>query len=246
MKRLAAVAVMLVWLSSGAFAQRVGSQGGFSGSHGGFSAPAGGFAGRGAPMSHAGFAAPRGGYRSATPGFMGPAQFAPRSSPFPVRGPQVVDGMSMSMASSSINRAPFHAPNGGRRGRDGHFHNHVIVANRFRGFPFFGGYPFIWPSTFDDWGNWDNCSQQTGNRAEQQPSCNGSQYQPQPDQYEPQPDDQDDPPGLQAAAQPSSSSRRAPHDQAQAPFVPAGALVFKNGNVLEYKWVTPKIAHGSR
>jgi hypothetical protein len=135
-------------------------------------------------------------------------------------------------------RAPFHSPNGGHHGRDGHFHNHVIVANRFRRFPFFWGYPYIWPSTFDGWNNWDNCSQQTGNYAEQQPSCNGSQYQPQPD-------DQDDPPGEQAA-QPSSSSRRAPHDEGQAPFVPAGAHVFKDGPILEYKWVTPKTAHGSR
>ena len=239
--------VAAVALVSNAFAQRGGSHGGFSGSHGGFSAPAGGFAGRGAPMSHsgfAGFAAPRSGYRSATPGFSGPGRFAPRPSPFPARGPQVAE--SMNMASSSVSRAPFRTPNAGRHGRDGHFHNHVIVANRFRGFPFIWGYPDIWPSIFDDWNNWDNCSQQAGNYAAPQPSCNGSQYQPQPDQYEPQRDDQDDPPGQQAAAQPSSGSRRAPQDGAQAPFVPAGALVFKDGPILEYKWVTPKTAHGSR
>jgi hypothetical protein len=164
---------------------------------------------------------------------MGSARFAARTSPFPVRGPQVVGGMNM--ASSSMYRAPFHSPDGGHHGRDGHFHNHVIVANRFRGLPFFWGYPYIWPSDFDDWNDWDNCSQQTGNCAE-----------PQPDQYKPQADDQDDPPSQQAAAQPSSSSRRAPHDEAQAPFVPSGALVSKNGNILEYKWVTPKTAHGSR
>jgi hypothetical protein len=237
--------VMLAWLSSGAFAQRGGSQGGFSGSHIGFSGPVGGFASRGAPMSHTGFAAPRSGYRPAAPGFMGPARFVPRSSPFPARGPQVVDG-PMSIASSSIVRAPFHSANGGHFGRDGRFHHHVFFANRFRGFPFFWGYPYIWPSIYDDWNNWDNCSQQTGNYAAPQPSCNGSQYQPRPDQYEPQPDDQDDPPAQQATVEPSSSSRRAPHDEAQAPLVPAGALVFKDGPILEYKWVTSKGAHGSR
>src|SRR5215471_17618869 len=96
--------VAAVTLVGNALAQRGGAHGGFSGSHGGFSAPAGGFAGRGAPTSHGGFAAPRSGFRSASPGFMGPPRFAARPSPFPVRGPQVVDGMSMNMASSSMNR----------------------------------------------------------------------------------------------------------------------------------------------
>ena len=124
--------------------------------------------------------------------------------------------------------------------------------NRFfpyRGFPFVWGYPYLWPSIFDDWDNWGNFdSQQTGNYAAQQPSCNGSgvcPYQPQPDQYRPQPDDQDNPPAGEQA-QPSSSYLRAPDQGAQAPFQPSGALVFKNGNILEYKWVTPKTAHGSR
>lgn len=105
----------------------------------------------------------------------------------------------------------------------------------FRGFPFVWGYPYLWPSIFDDSNNWGNFdSQQTGNYAAPQPSNNGScvrQYHPQPDQYQPQP---------------SSSYLRAPDQGAQAPFQPAGAVVYKNGPILEYKWMTPKSAHDSR
>ena len=135
-------------------------------------------------------AAPRSGFWPAPPGFTGPARFAARPSPYLVRGPRPVGAPSMSMAASSMYRARYHSPNGRHHGHDGHFHNHVIIANRFpfRGFPFVWGYPYIWPSTFDYWDNWDNYdSQQTGNYAAPQPSCNGSGV------YQPQPDDQDDP-----------------------------------------------------
>ena len=116
--------------------------------------------------------------------------------------------------------------------------------NRFRGRKnlfFVWGYPYLWSSIFDGWDNWDNFDpEQTGNYAAQQP-CKGSGVCG----YQPQPDDQANPPAGEQA-QPSSSSLRAPNPEAQAPFQPSGALVFKNGNILEYKWVTPKTAHGPR
>src|SRR5215469_8740029 len=104
------------------------------------------------------------GVRPAPPGSMGPARFAPRLSPYSVRGPRSFGGPGMNMASSSMQRAPYHSPHGGHHGHDGHFHNHAFFFP-FRGFPPVWGYSY-WPSIFDDWDNWGNFdSQPTGDYA---------------------------------------------------------------------------------
>jgi hypothetical protein len=138
-----------------------------------------------------------------------------------------------------MHRAPFHSPYGHRE-HDGHFHNHVFIVNPFfpfRAFPSFWGYSYG-PSIFDDWYNWANFdSQPTVNYAAPQPSYdeNGGY------QYPPQPDNQD---GPEQQAQPPGGSHRAPDEETEAPFQPAGAIVYKNGPILEYRWVTRKTAHG--
>lgn len=240
--RLLWLAAVLFVIPTFGYGQHGGS-GGFS--RGGFAS--GGFRGGYAPTPFRSNsirpAAPRSGFRPAPPGFVGPALSSPRLSPYLVRGPRPVGAPSMSMAASSMYRAPYHSPNGGHLGHDGHFHNHVIIVNRFpfRRSPFVLGYPYIWPSNFDDSDNSENYdSQQTGNYAAPQPSDNGSGVD------QPQPDDQDNPQANGQQAQPSSSSRRTPHQGAQAPSSPSGGLVFRDGPIQEYKWVTPKTADGSR
>lgn len=215
-----------------------GSRGGFTLSPFRSNSVLPGFRG-GAPMLHNGIA-PRSGLRPAPPGFMGPVRFAPRMSPSPARGSRPFGGAGMNMASSYMHRVPFHSPHG-HRGHDGHFHNHVFIVNPFfpfTAFPSFWGYSFG-QSIFDDGDNWANFdSQPTENYEAPQPSYNGNGYQ-----YQPQPDDQDSP---EQQPQPSGRAHRAPDEGADAPFQPSGAIVYKNGPILEYKWVTPNTAHGPR
>ena len=224
--RLLQFAAILFVLSTFSY----GQHGGMHGGSGGFSR--GGFAGGG---FRGGSASPRFRSNGGPPGFRARVPMSHIGGGFrPV--------------------PPGRAFNRSRNGRfhDGRFHHHVIIVNRFfpfRRFPFVWGYPYLWPSIFDDWGNGYNYdSQQTGNYGALQPSCDGSgvcQYQPQPDHQEPQPDDQENP-SAGEREQPPSSSLRAPDQEEQAPFQPSGAIVYKHGNILEYKWVTPKTAHGSR
>jgi hypothetical protein len=145
-----------------------------------------------------------------SPGYAGPSRLAPGSPSYPVRGPRPVAG-GPRVPSSSMHRAPYHSPYGGNHFHDGHHHphNHVVFVNG--GYPYGWGYPYVWPSIFNDSDSYD--SQPDSNYAAPQPSdYNNDPYQAQPD----------DP----APREPNAS--RASYSGAPASSAPV-TLVFKDG-----------------
>ena len=93
-----------------------------------------------------------------------------------------------------MHRATYHSPHGGNHYHYGYHyypHNHVVFVNGFWpysywGYPYAYGYPYVWPSIFNDSDNYD--SQPASNYAVPQPNDNNNipdQTQP----YQPQPED---------------------------------------------------------
>jgi len=247
MKRLATVAVMLAGLCCGAYAQRSGFhggasgfRGGFSGSHmgfsgarQGFSSPAGGF--RSAPAFRSGFSATRPGFRPVAPRTIAPTRFAPRSPSYPVRGMRPITTGPRLPNGTSMHRAPYHSSHGAYHYHSGyhyHPHNHVVFVNGFWpysywGYPYAYGYPYVWPSIFNDSDNYD--SQPPSNYAAPQPNDNNVPYQPQPD------DQQEPPQPPDPYPQQPNTSHRAPYSSSPspAPSAPPVTLVFKDGRPPE-------------
>jgi hypothetical protein len=252
MKCLAAVAVMIAGLSVGALAQRGGSHGGFSGSRGGysgshmgfsgarpgFSVPVGGF--HSPPALHNGFSAPRSGLRTVAPRTLAPTRFAPRSPSYPIRGMRpVTTGPRMSYGTLT-HRVPYHSSYDGNHYHHGHHyypHNLAVVVNSFwpfwySGYPYAYGYPYIWPSIFNDSNNYD---QPASNYATPQPyDYNNVPYQMQP--YQPQPEDQQEPHPLpDPFPQQPNPSHLGPYNGAPSPpsSAPPVTLIFKDGRPPE-------------
>jgi len=234
MKRLAAVAVIVAWLSSGAFAQRGGTHGGLSGSHAGISAPASGFSGHSAQVSRGGFPAPPSGFsRLAPPRYMGPTRLTPRPLSYPVRGASPVTTGPRMPYGSSMHRAPYHSPYGNNHhDGDHHPHNRVVYASGVWpvwgwGYSYGWGYPYL-SSFLDDSSNYD--SQPASYYAAAQPSdySNGP--------YQAQPEDQQGTAPREPYEQQPSTLHRAPYGAEQS-LPPASeesvTIVFKDGRPPE-------------
>jgi hypothetical protein len=137
---------------------------------------------------------------------------------------------------TSTQRAHYHSPYGGDHYHNGyhHPHNHVVFVNSFwpywyRGYPYAYGYPYLWPSIFNDSDDYD--SQPASNNAASQPyDYNNVPYQTQP--YQPQPEDQQETP---APPPQQNTSHRAPYSGAPSPTssAPPVTLVFKDGRSPE-------------
>ena len=251
MKRLAAVAVIIAGLSCGTFAQRAGFHGGFtgsprsgfSGSHmdfsgarPGFSAPAGGI--HSVPAFRSGFSAPRPGFRPVAPRTMAPTRLAPRAPSYPLRGIRPVTTGPRMPYGTSTHRAPYHSRYGGNHSHNGyhhHPHNHVVFVNsfwpfRYWGYPYAYGYPYLWPSIFNDSDNYD--SEPTSNYAVPQPyDYNNVPYQPQPE------DQQDLAVPPDPSLQQPNTSHRAPYSGSTSPAPadpPVTVVFFKDGRPPEH------------
>jgi hypothetical protein len=250
MKRLAAVAVMLVWFSCEMLAQRGGSRGAMSGSHAGFSAPSGGFSSRsapafrGAPAIHSapifrgGPSAPRGGFsRPVAPRSVGPARLTPRPSPNPVRahpvrsGPRIPSDPRMSAGGSG---STYHSRYGGNdhHNRHHHPHNRVVYVNSVWpvwAYPYGWGYPYIWPSIFNEPDDYDS-QQPASNYAVAQPSDYGNIP------YPAQAEDQPQPAPRELYRQQPNAFEHSPSNAGRQPLPAAETpvtLVFKDGRPTE-------------
>ncbi len=152
-----------------------------------------------------------------------------------------------------MHRAPYHSPYGGNHGHNGYGHNHyphdrVVFVNGgfpFWGYPYYGyGYPYLWPSIFDDSDNYDSQAASNYPDPQQQPSgYDNGPYQPQQPSnydngpYQPQPEDPVEPAPREPDPPQPSASHRAPHGGARSdPPAPEGAvtLVFKDGRPSEH------------
>jgi hypothetical protein len=218
MKRLAAVAVMLVGLCCGVCAQRGGGGGG-GGSHGGFSSPGGGFS-RSAPAFRGGSSMPRSGF-VAPPRYVGPARLGPHPSPNPIGGLRLGMGGTRTPFTTSKFRAPYRCTSCGKLYRSGYRYpfRHIVFLNTwwpFWGWPYWSlSYPF-WPIFPDD---------SDDNDLQQPSSYLAPPFQPQSqDQQGPAPIDQQQP----------SAYYRVPYEE-QAPPPPSApvTIVFKDGRPAE-------------
>ena len=126
-----------------------------------------------------------------------------------------------------MHRAPYHSPHGRNHDRDGyhHSHTHVVYVNGV--WPVWGlGYPYLWPSIFNDSDNYDS---QPASAPQPSDDSSGSPYQAQPE------DQQGPAPGEPYAQQPSAL-HRAPYGEAQSlqpVFEDPVTLVFKDGRPPE-------------
>jgi hypothetical protein len=132
---------------------------------------------------------------------------------------------------TSLHRSPYHSPYGANHHNSGyhyHPHNHVVFVSSYwpywySGYPYAYGYPYIWPSIFNDSDSYDS-----------QPAPPPFDNNNIP--YLPPPEDQQEPAAPpDSSPQPPNASYRAPYSGAplSATSAPPVTLVFKDGRPPE-------------